>query len=203
VCSEWAKQQREGETFVAVTAFHSIADPRIETRDFLPRLVASRGLQGNEVCVAVLSLIYIDRITQVKPPRALVERTTIHRMLVAAVLVSTKFLLDKLPYHFLALYAKQAGVSEKEVVRLELAFLQLLDWRLSVSVEEWNGYLSAFSRAAPGLCLEEPGWRLPPPESGVPWHFRTTPGAAPEPAGATSATWLPAFVASPALPRFQ
>jgi len=127
-----------------VTRFHSVCAPQLSIRDYLARI--AKYFQCSRECF-VLCLVYIDRIVKLHPEFTICS-LNIHRLLVTSVMLAVKFFDDV--YYSNAYYAKVGGVKIKEVNVLEAQFLQLIDWRLHVTPEEYEQYRSHVCNAACG-----------------------------------------------------
>lgn len=69
-------------------------------------------------------------------PNFAVTRFTIHRLLLASVLISTKYNDDK--YVCNSFFAKAGGISTEELNRLEIELLFLIDFRLYLDREDYK-----------------------------------------------------------------
>uniref|UniRef100_A0A6T9AUW3 Cyclin n=1 Tax=Noctiluca scintillans TaxID=2966 RepID=A0A6T9AUW3_NOCSC len=116
------------------TRFHSVRPPQMSIHEYLARI--SKYFQCSSECF-VLCLVYIDRIVKLHPEFTICS-LNIHRLLVTAVMLAVKFFDDV--YYSNAYYAKVGGVKLKEVNTLEAQFLQLIDWRLHVTPQEYSQY---------------------------------------------------------------
>jgi hypothetical protein len=86
----------------------------------------------------VVALIYLDRVTALKPEIVL-SNFCIHRLFLTALIISVKFYEDK--YYKNSYYAKVGGISNIEVNTLEHEFLIYIDFGLFVKTEEYENYL--------------------------------------------------------------
>lgn len=114
------------------TIFHSQIKPLIMIGDYVTHLRKYGKFSANEFVVA---LIYVRRITSSHP---LIDfaSLSVHRLLVSALLVATKMYKDNhLSNRY---YAKVGGLVTRELDRLERCILELLDFRLYVSAEEFE-----------------------------------------------------------------
>ncbi len=82
-------------------------------------------------------LVYIDRICE-RNPSFMISSLTVHRFIITAVTCASKALCDTFLTN--STYAKVGGVSTKELNILEVEFLHLIDWRLTVQVELLQSY---------------------------------------------------------------
>lgn len=127
-----------------VTKFHSVRAPQLSIHEYLERI--SKYFQCSRECF-VLCLVYIDRIVKLHPEFGICP-LNIHRLLVTSVMLAAKFFDDV--YYSNAYYAKVGGVRPKEVNVLEAQFLELIDWRLHVTPQEYEQYRSSVCMAACG-----------------------------------------------------
>ncbi|CDO93095.1 unnamed protein product [Kluyveromyces dobzhanskii CBS 2104] len=72
------------------------------------------------------------------PQLFVMDSHNIHRLIIAAITVSTKFISDF--FYSNSRYARVGGISLQELNHLELQFLILCDFRLIISVEELQRY---------------------------------------------------------------
>lgn len=80
----------------------------------------------------VTALIYMTRIAK-RDPSLHCTGLSVHRLLLTGVLLSAKFLDDS--YFNNSVYARVGGIANKELNRLELEMLRLLEFRLYVAPE--------------------------------------------------------------------
>merc|ERR1719487_223256 len=111
-----------------------ITSAQLSICDYLSRI--STYFQCSHECF-VLALVYIDRIVKLHPEFTICN-LNIHRLLVTSVMLAVKFFDDV--YYSNAYYAKVGGVKLKEVNALQAQFLQLIDWKLHVSPQEYDQY---------------------------------------------------------------
>ncbi|SCU82675.1 LANO_0B07162g1_1 [Lachancea nothofagi CBS 11611] len=94
----------------------------------------------NDVFLSLL--VYFDRIAKAcndgKDQVFVMDSYNIHRLIISAVTVSTKFFSDF--FYSNSRYARVGGISLKELNHLELQFLILCDFELIISVEELQKY---------------------------------------------------------------
>eukprot|EP00928_Gymnodinium_smaydae_P039236 TRINITY_DN26842_c0_g1_i1.p1 TRINITY_DN26842_c0_g1~~TRINITY_DN26842_c0_g1_i1.p1 ORF type:complete len:218 (+),score=43.56 TRINITY_DN26842_c0_g1_i1:141-794(+) len=146
-----------------VTSFHSTRAPPLSVTDYLFRI--AKYFQCSNECF-VLCLVYIDRIVKLQPDFWICD-LNIHRILATASMLAVKFFDDI--YYSNAYYSKVAGIRLREANNLEAQFLALVDWRLHVTPEEYDGYRLHVFAAMQGLNPAQ-GLQLAPP---------TTPALAP------------------------
>lgn len=133
-----AGAEQEETTEQRRTCFHLKSPPNIEIEDYLLRI--RKHIDVSDACF-VLSLIYIDRVTS-QNPETMVSSLTCHRLALISIMSAFRFHDDEnADIHYNnAFFAKVGGVKVHELNILEIQFLQLLDWRLYVSQEEYQRY---------------------------------------------------------------
>ena len=120
--------------------------PSISIFDYLRRIVYYTQIEKSTI---VLSLIYIMRL--LKEGKIYLNEYNIHRIIFAALIAAYKYNEDSI--HENKYLAKVAGISEKEMVSIEICFLDLMDFNFFVNEkyyedflielfnEEWNKYI--------------------------------------------------------------
>ena len=106
--------------------FYSNEIPSISIKDYLNRILSFTDIEDNTL---ILSLIYIDKICEKNS--IILSEHNIHRILFSSILISIKFNEDI--YYKNKFYAKVAGVSAKELKKMESEFLRLIDFDLCVN----------------------------------------------------------------------
>ena len=114
--------------------FECISAPSINLYDYIGRI--HEYANCSDSCFA-LAFIYIDRILHGNPNFMLNVRK-IHRLVLTAVVVAIKYLDDA--YASNLSYAKLGGVSLDELNTLEIAFLSLLKFNVSVDPRKFYQY---------------------------------------------------------------
>jgi len=94
-----------------------------------------------------MALVYIDKIGKTNDSMTVCD-LTVHRLLVIAVMIASKFHDDK--YYDNRYYGKAGGLSMREVNVLEALMLQELKWRALVTVEEYQLYHNLVCTAVKG-----------------------------------------------------
>jgi hypothetical protein len=118
-----------------MTKFHARRAPSISIKDYLTR-IAKYGSCSSECFV--LALVYIDRIIKSNQTAFVVNSLSIHRLLITSVMVAAKFFDDQ--YFNNSYYAKVGGLSTEEINRLEVDFLFMNGFSLSVTTEIFRQY---------------------------------------------------------------
>lgn len=134
-----------------ISKFHSSSVPTISIKDYLFRI---RQYSNCSDSCFVTALIYIDRVQQ--KGCLLVDTLNVHRLLIASVMLSAKFMDDK--YESNQIYSRIGGLCALEMNHLELELWHLLDFSLNVTPEEFaRSYSILFQR------LHRASTPLPPP----------------------------------------
>lgn len=118
------------------TPFDSVRVPTIDLRAYLDRIFTH--YQCSSSC-CVLSLVYVDRLLRFHPELR-ISPLCAHRLIATSVTVAAKFTDDV--HYSNKHYAYVAGVSTREMNRMEANFLHLLGWQLAVSGSEYSRYFS-------------------------------------------------------------
>lgn len=119
---------------VAESIFHLRETPSISVPDYLSRLVRYSYCSKS---VFVGAIILLDRLAA-KDPFLAPTSSSIHRLLITAVLLTTKSFDDELFDN--AHFAKVGGLTLADLNALELAMLKELDFKLHISDEEFASF---------------------------------------------------------------
>ncbi|KAL0359070.1 UNVERIFIED_CONTAM: Cyclin-U4-1 [Sesamum angustifolium] len=133
--------------------FHGLTRPSISILCYMERIYKYANCSPS--CF-VVAYIYIDRFVH-KQPLLPISSFTVHRLLIASVLVSAKFMDDM--FYNNAYYAKVGGISTAEMNLLEMDFLFGLGFHLNVSPSTFQTYCSFLQRE---MLLHSPPLNLPP-----------------------------------------
>ena len=109
--------------------------PQISIFDYLCRIQKYSLIENSTL---IISLIYIDRICKEKG--FILTKNNIHRILFISIYTAIKYNEDKIYKN--KFYAKIAGISVKELTKLESGFLNLIEFKLFVSDEIYQVYSS-------------------------------------------------------------
>jgi hypothetical protein len=134
-----AAQNDSSATKCSSTCFHAKRAPTIGIEYYLSRI--REFFACSDTCF-VLALIYIDRAGLP------ISGLTCHRLLLTSIMLAAKF-HDDWGHFTITQYGQVGGVRAEEMAKLELEFLRLVDWRLSVEPLEYDKYLSVLRRSAP------------------------------------------------------
>lgn len=119
----------------------------IKAHDLKPKFSGSAISRKQRSCL-LITLHYIDQICD-RLPRFTITSLTIHRFVIASVTVSCKALCDVFCTN--SRYAQVGGIKVNELNLLEREFLNIIDWRLFVSVAIGHSILVDV-RPCVGLC---------------------------------------------------
>lgn len=120
--------------------FDAASPPPISLQDYLSRLVfylgnipeySSDKAMHSDLAVRYLlgAILYLERI-ELFAPGFVITELNIHRLLITGVLITAKILDDVEPDH--KYYAQLGGVSVSELVKLEIAMLQLCEYNVNI-----------------------------------------------------------------------
>lgn len=107
--------------------------PQISIEDYLDRIDFYTNCEDSSLIIA---LIYLDRVTS--HGKIILNEYIIHRLLFTALFVAIKYNEDQ--YYKIDYYAKTAGISVKELITLENEFVDLVEFDLYISNEEFVQY---------------------------------------------------------------
>ena len=113
--------------------FSAKEPPQISILDYLNRIKYYSQIENNTL---ICSLIYIDKLCTLS--EIVLTELNIHRILFTAILLSTKYnedLIYKMDY-----YSKIAGVSLKELKKLESEFVSKINFELYINEKDFEKY---------------------------------------------------------------
>ncbi|KAI8580092.1 hypothetical protein K450DRAFT_239349 [Umbelopsis ramanniana AG] len=116
------------------TCFHARSIPTIDIHSYLSRILKYTPC-ANEVFLSLL--VYFDRMSR-NDSNLRIDSFNIHRLIIAGVTVGSKYFSDV--FFTNSRYAKVGGLPPAELNTLELEFLHLNSFNLSVSIEELQQY---------------------------------------------------------------
>lgn len=132
-----------------ITSFHATTIPSISVNKYIERI--GKYISCSNECY-VLLIIYIDRIIKLHTDITL-SLLCIHRIIITAAMLAAKFFDDM--YYSNAFYAKIGGVTTEEMNQLEIYFLNLLDYKLYVSSQEYEFYRKYISLSVKKFLLKQ------------------------------------------------
>ncbi|XP_073017698.1 cyclin-U4-1-like [Primulina eburnea] len=136
-----------------ISIFHGLTRPTISVQCYLERIFKYANCSPSCFIVAY---IYLDRFAM-KQPFLPINSYNVHRLLIASVLVSAKF-MDDIFYNN-AYYAKVGGINTVEMNLLEMDFLFGLGFELNVSLSTFHTYCCFLQRE---MVLQFPPLNIPP-----------------------------------------
>lgn len=101
----------------------------------------------------VSMLIYIDRL-QSNCPELLLSEMNCHRIIMGALVLAIKYLDDEVFSN--SHYARVGGVTPQEMNQLEITLLELLNWNLHVSPEDYAVYEERLINSAAAATTAHP-----------------------------------------------
>ena len=113
--------------------FSAKEPPQISILDYLNRIKYYSQIENNTL---ICSLIYIDKLCTLS--EIVLTELNIHRILFTAILLSIKYnedLIYKMDY-----YSKIAGVSLKELKKLESEFVSKINFELYINEKDFEKY---------------------------------------------------------------
>ena len=116
--------------------------PEISIYDYLYRIKKYSLIEDSTL---IISLIYIDRVCNNKG--IILTKYNIHRILFSAIFTALKFNEDI--FYKTSFYAKIGGISTKELINLENAFIKLIDFKFFVPEEIfkiYSRYLESYNK---------------------------------------------------------
>lgn len=121
----------------SMLSFYSLNKPIISTGDYIERLIQYCEIPvENHICV----IIYIDRLEELLPKPFCINENNFNRIYCSCLLICIKVVYDS--YYTNSFYAKVFGISLKELNKIELEMLKLLDYDISIQRSVYQGYTS-------------------------------------------------------------
>mmetsp|Transcript_43669 Transcript_43669/g.68382 ORF Transcript_43669/g.68382 Transcript_43669/m.68382 type:complete len:225 (-) Transcript_43669:133-807(-) len=118
-----------------VTVFHGQRPPNISVRAYIERV---RTFSGCSPCCFILGLYYLEQLKNLDPAYKL-NSFNLHRLLITAVMVATKFVDD---FYFSNNYwSKVGGIPNSELNGLELEFLFLTNFNLHIKRDGYDKFV--------------------------------------------------------------
>jgi len=126
------------------TGFEGTKMPEISIEEYVSRVHEFMGCSPE---VYVHAVIYIDRVIK-RNPEFCVTTLNIHRLFITAVVIAIKYFDDT--YYAQEYYGSVAGVNPKELGKLEVRMLKLLNWTIFVSPQAYTEYRASVLHAMDG-----------------------------------------------------
>jgi hypothetical protein len=128
-----------------LTYFHSADIPKISIYDYISRIVNYANMSTESV-VQALGVIYYLYINNIKGRSSFtVVKHTVHRLILTALVVSAK-VFDDLHINN-ERFAHLGGISLKELNRLEIEYLILINFELRMDVSTYEIFYTSLARS--------------------------------------------------------
>lgn len=129
-----------------LAAFESLRVPSISIADYLRRIAIYSHCSPE--CF-VFALIYLDRLLMNNPGFSITQ-CNVHRLIITSVLIAAKARDDT--YYSNSYYASIGGITTKELNRLELMLLDMLQYNLFVTLEVFTEYRTKLQNFTSGVA---------------------------------------------------
>ena len=123
-----------------LTLFHSIKEPTISIFNYWNIIL--QKFRSSPEC-PVIVLIYMDRLIK-KNYNMIINNLTIHRLILILTIIAIKYNDDM--YMSNLYYATNGCVTLKELNRLEINILKLLNWKLYIGKKLYKKYLKKINK---------------------------------------------------------
>ncbi len=120
-------------TIKEISPFNHDHVPPISLFDYLYRIQKYSGIEDSTL---IIGLIYIDRICSKKKIK--LTKNNIHRLLFTSIIIAIKYNEDIIYSN--SFYSKIGGISLAELIKLENAFLKIIDFELFVQNDLYQKY---------------------------------------------------------------
>merc|ERR1712032_13638 len=118
------------------TPFHGACEPPLSIQAYLERI--AKYTECGDECL-IIGSVYIHGMAK-RNPKFIINRLSIHRLVLVSMTLAIKFHNDA--FYTNTYYARVGGLKVDELNMLEKRFLQLIDWRLHVTHEEYEQSLA-------------------------------------------------------------
>ena len=127
------------------TVFHCTEVPTISIEDYVDRFVMHvPGVRPNQDVIFILAVIYLTRLERAQQCNILCNYSA-HKLILAAISVAIKFILDEVPVA--SCIAAAGGVSVEELSLVEMQFLRLIRFDLFVKEEDYHVRVKAIQQS--------------------------------------------------------
>jgi len=125
----------------SLCGFNSIGPFPMKIENYLIRIANYTNCSNDSL---IFSLIYIDKLIA-KNPRFMVTSQNVHHLVLTSIVIAVKFHDD----HFYqnSFYAQVGGVSCRSLMRLEMLFVQEIEFELFVEKSLYSKYCGSLKRA--------------------------------------------------------
>ncbi|KAK9765195.1 cyclin-like protein interacting with PHO85 [Basidiobolus ranarum] len=136
----------------AYTPFHARKIPSIDIPDYLARILKYCPCT-NDCLIAIM--VYIERMSNMADDSTFaIDSYNIHRFIIVAIMISTKFFSDI--FYTNTRYSKVGGLTVSELNYLEIEFLKLNRFNVTISSHELQSFAdSLLNKTKPVLYIPE------------------------------------------------
>ncbi|XP_039029890.1 cyclin-U2-2-like [Hibiscus syriacus] len=120
--------------------FHCHQTPDMTIQSYLERIFKYTKAGPS---IYVVAYVYIDRFCQANPWFR-IDARNVHRLLITIIMVASKCVEDT--NYRNSYFARVGGLTKKELNKLEVEFLFLIDFKLHVNVSVFESYCSHLER---------------------------------------------------------
>mmetsp|Transcript_6591 Transcript_6591/g.16878 ORF Transcript_6591/g.16878 Transcript_6591/m.16878 type:complete len:271 (-) Transcript_6591:442-1254(-) len=120
------------------TSFDAVSAPSISVHRYLARI--RQYTKFHDECY-VVALVYLDRLFRAHKAPFLPTQHNVHRLVIASVLVASKFYDDV--FHSNSFMAQVGGISVAEMNKLEIELCLRLNWELHLPYSDYGHMLAA------------------------------------------------------------
>jgi hypothetical protein len=153
-----------------LTRFHSRSAPGISVQDYLMRICRFCPVEN----AILLAVVYFIDLLSTHYPDFVVNSLTVHRFLIAAVMVGSKGLCDSFCTN--SHYARVGGIPRVELNLLEVEFLTRVGYRIVPKHELLDQYYQRMVARTQGTYIFAEECAVPSPVT--PASLASTPGSA-------------------------
>ncbi|KAL4471507.1 hypothetical protein ABPG74_008400 [Tetrahymena malaccensis] len=117
--------------------FNNNCIPQISLSDYIYKIMTEARL---EIDICIIGLFYIDRLTSCQP-NFRINQFNCHRLILTSLMVASKMHQDIQSYfQVVKLFSLIGGVCEKELYLMEQNLLELLNYQLFISEDDYTRY---------------------------------------------------------------
>ncbi|EAR94600.2 amine-terminal domain cyclin (macronuclear) [Tetrahymena thermophila SB210] len=119
------------------SCFNNSCIPQVSLSDYMYKIMTEARL---EIDICIISLFYIDRLTSCQP-NFRINQFNCHRLILTSMMVASKMHQDIQSYfQVVKLFSLIGGVCEKELYLMEQTLLDLLNYQLFISEDDYTRY---------------------------------------------------------------
>lgn len=111
-----------------LSVFDSAVIPNISIQNYLTRIMRFSRTSSRSL---IMSLAYLDRITNRRENNITLTRHNVHRLILTAIMLAAKF-YDDIHYDNNT-WSRIGGINANEINRLETNFLELIEYNLNIN----------------------------------------------------------------------